>query len=67
MEEHLTTVLIGLAGPVILGVFGFLWKVNSKLTGIERELKSHENRINANRRELDKHFDKAFTIRKTVE
>ena len=66
IEEHLTTVLVGLAGPIFLGVFGFLWRVNSKLSGIEKELEAHKNRIQSNRAQLQKHFDKAFTIRKTI-
>tara|TARA_R100000315_G_C5228148_1_gene139167 strand:- start:1061 stop:1264 length:204 start_codon:yes stop_codon:yes gene_type:complete len=67
MQEHVTTVIVGLAGPVILGVFGFLWRVNSKLSGLEQKIKAHEDRIAANRRQLNQHFDKAFTIRKNID
>ncbi len=67
MEEHFVTVMVGLAGPVFLGVFGFLWRVNSKMSAIERELKALEHRTNSNSAQLAKHFDKAFTIRKTIE
>ena len=65
--EHIETILLGIAGPVILGVFGFLWRVNSKLAAHERELAAHKDRIRANSQQLQKHFEKAFTIRKTVE
>ena len=65
--EHIETILIGIAGPAILGVFGFLWKVNSRLASIERELKAHDTRIRNNSSQLTKHFEKAFTIRKTIE
>ena len=66
MEEHFTAIAISIAGPALLGVFGFLWKTNSRLSTIERELKAHEHRINHNSSTLSKHFDKAFTIRKNV-
>jgi|TARA_R100001015_G_C4634354_1_gene200716 hypothetical protein len=66
LEEHLTSIAVGIAGPAILGVFAFLWKVNSRLAGIERKLEAHDHRIKDNRATLSKHFDKAFTIRKSV-
>ncbi len=66
MEEHLTTVAVGLAVPTILGIFGFLWKVNAKLSHMERDLKAHDQRITNNTRTLRSHFEKAFTIRKNV-
>ena len=66
MEEHLTSIVVGIAGPAILGIFAFLWKVNSRLSTIERDLKAHEHRIKTNANTLSKHFDKAFTIRKNI-
>jgi hypothetical protein len=66
LEEHLTSIAVGIAGPAILGVFAFLWKVNSRLAGIERKLEAHDHRIKDNRATLSKHFDKAFTIRKSI-
>jgi|TARA_R100000234_G_scaffold88562_1_gene56941 hypothetical protein len=65
--EHITTVIISIAGPAILGVFGFLWRVNSKISILERDIKAHDLRIRNNSSQLSKHFDKAFTIRKNVE
>jgi len=67
MEAHLVTIALSIAGPAILGVFGFLWKVNSKLSTLERDVASHDRRIMNNAAQLAKHFDKAFTIRKNVE
>ena len=66
MEEHLTSIAVGIAGPAILGIFAFLWKVNSRLSSIERKLEAHDHRIKDNRATLSNHFDKAFTIRKSV-
>ena len=66
MEEHLTTIAVGLAVPTILGIFGFLWKVNSKISQMERDLKAHDQRIRSNTQTLRSHFEKAFTIRKNV-
>ena len=65
--EHITTVIISIAGPAILGVFGFLWRVNSKISILERDIKAHDLRIRNNSSQLSKHFDKAFTIRNNVE
>lgn len=67
MEEHLTTIAISIAGPAVLGVFGFLWRVNSKISTLERDIKAHDLRIRNNASQLSKHFDKAFTIRKSID
>ena len=67
MEGHFTAIAISIAGPAILGVFGFLWRVNSKMSSMERTLEAHERRITNNTTQLQSHFDKAFTIRKTIE
>ena len=67
MEEHLTSVIVGIAGPAVLGIFAFLWKVNSRLSVVERDIKAHDHRIKSNAAQLSKHFEKAFTIRKRVD
>lgn len=66
MEAHLTAIAISVAGPAILGIFGFLWRVNSKLTALEKSVEAHERRITSNSSQLQSHFNKAFTIRKDV-
>lgn len=66
MEEHLTTIAVGLSIPTIIGIFGFLWKVNAKISNIERDLKAHDRRISNNTKTLRAHFEKAFTIRKSM-
>jgi len=63
--DHLISIGVGIAGPALLGIFAFAWKVNSRLSAIERDLRNHEQRIKAAQNQLNKHFDKAFTIRKT--
>lgn len=57
---------MGIAGPCVLAIFGFLWRVNTKLTAIEQRIVAHEHRIQNNTRKLNQHFDKAFTIRKSI-
>ena len=64
--EHLITIGLSIAGPAILGVFGFLWRVNSKITALEHRADAHEKRISSNSSKLQSHFEKAFTIRKNV-
>jgi hypothetical protein len=66
MEEHLTSIIVGITGPAVLGIFAFLWKVNSRIATIERDIKAHDHRIKSNSAQLTKHFEKAFTIRKNV-
>ncbi len=67
MIENLEAILVGLAGPVILGIFGFLWKVNSKLSSIEQQQDALDRRVSANSSKLQSHFEKAFTIRKNID
>jgi len=66
MEEHLVTIGLSIAGPAILGIFAFLWKVNTRLATLERDIKSHDQRIRSAQSQLNSHFNKAFTIRKNV-
>lgn len=64
--EHLITIGLSIAGPTILGIFGFLWRVNTKITALEHQISAHDRRIASNAHKLQSHFDKAFTIRKNV-
>ena len=66
MEEHLTSIAVGIAGPAILGIFAFLWKVNARIATLERDIKAHDQMIRAAQQQLNSHFNKAFTIRKTI-
>ena len=66
MEEHLTSIAVGIAGPAILGIFAFLWKVNSRIATLERDIKAHDHRIKSAQHQLNSHFNKAFTIRKSI-
>ena len=67
MEAHLTAIGLSIAGPAILGIFGFLWKVSARLTAAEKHIEALERRVTSNSSRLQSHFDKAFTIRKNVE
>ena len=66
MGEHLTTILISIAGPAILGIFGFLWRVSNKLSFHEKQLEAHERRIMGLTAELSKLNDKAYSIVKNL-
>jgi len=67
MEDHLTTIGLSIAGPAILGIFGFLWRVSARLTAAEKHIEALERRVTSNSSQLQSHFDKAFTIRKPLE
>ena len=67
MIEHLSEVAMSLAAPFIIGVFTFLWRMNTKMSAMEARLDAHERRICANATKLQSHFEKAFTIRKDKE
>ena len=66
MEEHLVTIGLSIPGPTILGIFAFLWKVNTRIATLERDIKAHDHRIKSAQSQLNSHFNKAFTIRKNV-
>tara|TARA_R100001082_G_scaffold110915_2_gene92381 strand:+ start:4593 stop:4796 length:204 start_codon:yes stop_codon:yes gene_type:complete len=66
MESHLVTIGLSIAGPAILGIFGFLWRSNTKITALEHRVDAHETRITSNSKKLNQHFEKAFTIRKDI-
>ena len=67
MEGHLVSIALSIAGPALLGVFGYLWRVNSRLTAAEKHIEALETRVSNHGRQLQQHFDKAFTIRKTID
>ncbi len=67
MQEHLVSIVLSIAGPAILGIFGFLWRANSRIAMLEKHIEAMEKRITSNTRQLQSHFEKAFTIRKTIE
>ena len=64
--EHILTIALSLAGPILLGIFGFLWKLSHKVTELDHQIQATQRNVQANRKQLDKHFEKSFTIRKQV-
>jgi|TARA_R100000458_G_C8272609_1_gene247465 hypothetical protein len=62
--EHVIEIGMSLITPGILAIVGFLWRVNSKLTALEKNVEANSHRISSNSHKLSQHFDKAFTIRK---
>lgn len=67
MGDHLSEIAMTLATPLIVGLFGFLWRVNSKLTALEKTVEASDRRITSNAHQLRTHFEKAFTIRKDTQ
>lgn len=66
MQDHFVAIALSIAGPAVLGVFGFLWRVSARLTAAEKHIEALERRVTGNSSQLQSHFDKAFTIRKNV-
>ena len=64
MIEHLSEVAMSLTAPFIIGVFTFLWRMNTKMSTFEARLEAHDRRIVSNANKLHTHFEKSFTIRK---
>ena len=49
MMEHVTTIALSLASPVLLGIFGFLWKLSHKVTSLEKSLEACQRGVKSNR------------------
>ena len=62
--EHVIEIGMSLITPGILAIVGFLWRVNSKLTALEKNVEANSHRISSNSQKLSQNFDKAYTIRK---
>jgi len=66
MEEHLTAIIITAAGPALLGIFGLVWKLTSKISLHEKQLEAHDRRIRDNCVRLQKLDDKQYSIVKNI-
>ena len=66
MEETLITVAVSIAGPALLGVFGLVWKMSSKISLHEKQIEAHERRIRDNAIKLQKLDDKQYSIVKNI-
>ena len=62
----LITVAISIAGPVLLGVFGLVWKMSAKVSLHEKQIEAHDRRIRDNMAKLQKLDDKQYSIVKNI-
>lgn len=66
MTDHLITVAISVAGPIILAILGFLLKLYSTISLHSKQLEGHERRIASNANKLEKLSDKQYSIVRTM-
>jgi hypothetical protein len=66
MEEHLITIAISIAGPALLGIFGLVWRLTSKVSLHEKQIEAHDRRIREISARLQKLDDKQYSIVKNI-
>lgn len=66
MEEHLITIVISIAGPALLGIFGLVWRLTSKISLHEKQIEAHDRRIRDISVRLQKLDDKQYSIVKNI-
>ncbi len=66
MEEHFITIAISIAGPALLGVFGLVWRLTSKVSLHEKQIEAHDRRIREISARLQKLDDKQYSIVKNI-
>lgn len=66
MEEHFITIAISIAGPALLGVFGLIWRLTSKVSLHEKQIEAHDRRIREISARIQKLDDKQYSIVKNI-
>jgi len=66
ITDHLITIAISIAGPVILAIMGFMLKLYSTISLHGKQLEAHERRIGANSNKLEKLSDKQYSLVKSI-
>jgi len=66
MEEHFITIGISIAGPALLGIFGLVWRLTSKISLHEKQIEAHDRRIRDISVRLQKLDDKQYSIVKNI-
>ena len=66
MEEHFITIAISIAGPALLGIFGLVWRLTSKVSLHEKQIEAHDRRIRDISVRLQKLDDKQYSIVKNI-
>ena len=64
--EHLITIAISIAGPIVLGIMGFMLRLYSKINLHEKMLEAHDRRIRDTTVKLQKLDDKQYSIVKNI-
>jgi hypothetical protein len=66
MEEIIITIAISIAGPALLGIFGLIWRLTSKVSLHEKQIEAHDRRIRDCASRLQKLDDKQYSIVKNI-
>jgi len=62
ITDHLITIGIAVASPIILGVLGFLLKLYSTISLHSKQLEAHDRRISSVMHSVGKMEDKQYSI-----
>jgi len=62
VTDHLITIGIAVASPIILGVLGFLLKLYSTISLHSKQLEAHDRRISNVMQSVGKMEDKQYSI-----
>jgi hypothetical protein len=66
ITDHLITIAISIAGPIVLAILGFMLKLYSTISLHSKQLEAQERRISSNAAKLEKLSDKQYSIVKTM-
>ena len=62
ITDHLITIAISIAGPIVLAILGFMLKLYSTISLHSKQLEAHDRRIGENVAKLSKMEDKQYSI-----
>jgi hypothetical protein len=62
ITDHLITIAISIAGPIVLAILGFMLKLYSTISLHSKQLEAHDRRIRENVVKLSKMEDKQYSI-----
>ena len=62
ITDHLITIAISNAGPIVLAILGFMLKLYSTISLHSKQLEAHDRRIRENVVKLSKMEDKQYSF-----
>jgi hypothetical protein len=62
ITDHLITIAISIAGPIVLGILAFMLKLYSTINLHTKQLEAHDRRIRDNAQSVSKMEDKQYSI-----